>query len=173
MRAHLDLRALKSTNKRWQWVKKGAPVIIEIGGRDVAGGNVSWLRRDRLYADSGKIAATIEPRGDLVGRAAALLEEIQASLHDEALARRDANITRGITSLEGLAAHFAEGNKYPGWVELGWSRPSGAELDAVVTKLKALKLTVRNTPMDAAVPTGQCVFTGKAAVETIYVARAY
>ena len=173
VRAHLDLRALKSTNKRWQWVKKGAPVIIEIGGRDVAGGNVSWLRRDRLYADSGKIAATIEPRGDLVGRAAALLEEIQASLHDEALARRDANITRGITSLEGLAAHFAEGNKYPGWVELGWSQPSGAELDAVVTKLKALKLTVRNTPMDAAVPTGQCVFTGKAAVETIYVARAY
>ncbi|MFM5930679.1 MAG: aminoacyl--tRNA ligase-related protein [Novosphingobium sp.] len=173
VRAHLDLRALKSTNKRWQWVKKGAPVIVEIGGRDVEGGNVCWLRRDRLYNENGKIASTIEPRGDFVAKAADIIADIQASLHGEAVARRDANITRGVTTMDGLAKHFADGNKYPGWVELGWSRPTGAELEAVVTRLKALKLTIRNTPMDATTPSGQCVFTGKPAVETIYVARAY
>lgn len=173
VRAHLDLRALKSTNKRWQWVKKGAPVIVEIGGRDVAGGNVCWLRRDKLYNESGKVASTIESRDDFVARASDLIAEIQASLHGEAMARRDANITRGVTSLDGLAVHFADGNRYPGWVELGWSRPTGAELEEVVAKLKALKLTIRNTPMDAATPGGQCVFTGKPAVETIYVARSY
>ena len=173
LRAHLDLRAIKSTNKRWQWVKKGAPVIVEIGGRDVAGGNVCWLRRDRLYGEGGKVASNIEARADFFGRVTELVEEIQASLHAEAMKRRDRNITRGISSLKELAAHFAEGNKYPGWVELGWSRPSGAELDAVVATLKTHKLTIRNTPMDAAAPSGQCIFTGKPAVETIYVARSY
>ena len=77
------------------------------------------------------------------------------------------------TPLEALAEHFAEGNRYPGWVECGWSRPTGAALEAVVETLKAMKLTIRNTPLGAAVPGGACVFTGEAAVETIYVARAY
>jgi len=173
VRAHLDLRAIKSTTKRWGWVKKGAPVIVEVGGRDVAGGNVSWLRRDRLYNDAGKLAATIDSRFNFVAEAEALITGIQASLHAEATTRRDANITRGLTSLDELAAHFAEGNVYPGWVELGWSRPTGAELDAVVATLKGHKLTIRNTPMDAPDPSGQCLFTGKPAVETIHVARAY
>ena len=75
--------------------------------------------------------------------------------------------------MAGLEAYFADSNRYPGWVELGWSRPTGAALEAVVQKLKALKLTVRNTPMYAAAPSGTCLFTGEPAVETIYVARAY
>ena len=58
--------------------------------------------------------------------AAAELEDIQRSLHAEATMRRDAQIERGVTTLDGLADYFAEGNRYPGWVELGWSRPTGA-----------------------------------------------
>ena len=72
-----------------------------------------------------------------------------------------------------VEAHVADGNRSPGWVELGWSRPTGEELEAVVAKLKALKLTIRNTPMDAPAPSGTCPFTGQPAVETIYVARSY
>uniref|UniRef100_UPI0035AF6244 aminoacyl--tRNA ligase-related protein n=1 Tax=Sphingomonas sp. TaxID=28214 RepID=UPI0035AF6244 len=53
VRAFLDLKPAKAANKRWGWVKKGAPIVIEVGGRDVAGGNVSVLRRDRLYREDG------------------------------------------------------------------------------------------------------------------------
>ena len=56
---------------------------------------------------------------------------------------------------------------------MGWSKPSGAALDIVVEQLKALKLTIRNTPLDAAKPTGLCPFTGEPAVETILIARSY
>jgi prolyl-tRNA synthetase len=80
---------------------------------------------------------------------------------------------RDVTSFDALAAHFAEDKRYPGWVELCWSKPTGAELDAVVARLKALKLTIRNTPMDGGAVEGTCLFTGKPAVERIYVARAY
>jgi prolyl-tRNA synthetase len=79
---------------------------------------------------------------------------------------------RGVDSFEALAAHF-EGAKYPGWVEVQWSRPTGAALDKVVERIKVLKLTFRNVPLDAAPADGTCVFTGEPAVERILVARAY
>jgi prolyl-tRNA synthetase len=173
VRAHLDLRPGKAAQKRWAWVKKGAPVIVEVGGRDVAGGNVSWLRRDVLYNDAGKIASSIDPREKFVAIAAAVLEDIQTDLYEEAAKRRDANIHTGIGSLDDLAAFYAENQRYPGWVELGWSKPTGAELDDVVARLKALKLTIRNTPMGGEAVSGTCLFTGKPATQRIYVARAY
>ncbi len=173
IRVLLDKRPGKATQKRWAWVKKGVPLILEIGGRDAAGGQVSVVRRDRLWREEGKVNFVSQSKDDFLASAAAEIEAVQASLHDEATARRDAQIVRGIDSLDGLAEFFGENARYPGWVELGWSRPTGAALDEVVAKLKALKLTIRNTPMDAPKPTGACSFTGQPAVETIYVARSY
>ncbi|MFM5895447.1 MAG: aminoacyl--tRNA ligase-related protein [Novosphingobium sp.] len=173
IRVLLDKRAGKATQKRWGWVKKGVPLILEIGGRDAAGGQVSVVRRDRLYRNDGKVNFIAQGRDEFLGQAAAELEDIQRSLHTEATERRDAQIERGISDLAGIEAFFADNQKYPGWVELNWSRPSGAALEAVVTKLKALKLTVRNTPLGGEPVSGTCPFTGEPAMETIYVARAY
>ncbi len=173
IRVLLDKRAGKATQKRWGWVKKGVPLILEIGGRDAAGGQVSVVRRDRLYREDGKVNFVGQDKGTFLGSASAELEAIQRSLYAEAKAHRDANIRRDITDMAGLEAHFAQGNRYPGWVELAWSRPSGEALEKVVQRLKALKLTVRNTPMGGEPVSGMCLFTGEPAVERIYVARAY
>ena len=94
-------------------------------------------------------------------------------LHREARARLDANIVRGIDSFDSLKAHFESPNKYPGWVEVQWAKPTGDELDKAVERIKALKLTFRNVPLDAAPADGTCLFTGRPAVERILVARAY
>jgi prolyl-tRNA synthetase len=173
VRVLLDKRPGKATQKRWTWVKKGVPLILEIGGRDAANGQVSVLRRDRLWREDGKPDFLAMARDEFLGAASAELEAIQRALFEEARARRDANIHRGIAGLDELATFYAEEQRYPGWVELAWSRPSGAELDDVVTRLKALKLTIRNTPMGGAPVSGTCLFTGKPAIERIYVARAY
>ena len=173
IRVLLDKRAGKATQKRWGWVKKGVPLILEIGGRDAAGGQVSVVRRDRLYREDGKVNFVGQGKDAFLGQASAELADIQRSLLAEATQRRDAQISRDVTDMAGLEDYFAESNRYPGWVELGWSRPTGAALDAVVQKLKTLKLTIRNTPMDGAAVTGTCLLTGAPAVERIYVARAY
>jgi prolyl-tRNA synthetase len=102
-----------------------------------------------------------------------VLEGIQRALFEQADERRKANIVRGIDRLDALNAFFGEDRKYPGWVEVQWSRPQGAALDTVVEQLKALKLTFRNVPLDAAPVDGACLFTGEPAVERILVARAY
>jgi len=171
VRALLDLRPAKAAAKRWGWVKKGAPVVIEVGGRDMAGGNVSVIRRDRLYREDGKLDSAVVARGQLVDEATQMLESIQQTLHAQARERMHANIRRDVSDFAALEKAF-EGAK-PGWVEVNWSRPSGAELDKVVERLKALKLTFRNVPGDAAAAEGVCIFTGAPAVERILVARAY
>ncbi|MFN4112323.1 MAG: aminoacyl--tRNA ligase-related protein [Sphingomonadaceae bacterium] len=174
VRVLLDVKPGKAAAKRWDWVRKGAPVIIEVGGRDMENGVVSQLRRDALWDEAtGKPAFTTPSRGDCAAAIGALLEAIQHSLFEEARVRRDSNIRRDVTTMEALADHFENSGKYPGWVEVEWSKPGGAALDKVVETLKSLKLTVRNVPRGSAAATGQCIFTGERAVEKILVARAY
>ncbi|MEL0251821.1 MAG: proline--tRNA ligase, partial [Novosphingobium sp.] len=114
----------------------------------------SALRRDKLWREDAKPNFIGQAKDDFIASAAAELEAIQSSLYEEARERRDAQIVRDVTDLDGLKTYFAEGNKYPGWVEMGWSKPTGAALDKVVEQLKALKLTIRNTPLDADKPDG-------------------
>ena len=174
IRVLLDKSPGKASAKRWDWVRKGAPVIIEVGPRDMENGKLAVLRRDALWnLETGKLATSFPERDAFVGEAAALLEEIQNGLFAEAAARRDANITRGLTEWDAVTEHFKKGGKYPGWVEVEWSKPSGDELGKVVERLKAQQLTIRNVPREAEPATGACIFTGSPAVERILVARAY
>jgi prolyl-tRNA synthetase len=174
VRVLLDTKPGKAAAKRWDWVRKGAPVIIEVGPRDMAEGKIAVLRRDQLWnAGNGKPAFTYPAHGEFVAEAGAVLEAIQQGLYEEARARRDANITRGLTGWAAVVDHFEKGGKYPGWVEVEWAKPTGAALEAVVEKLKAVKLTIRNVPRGAEPASGACIFTGAPAVERILVARAY
>jgi prolyl-tRNA synthetase len=172
VRALLDLKPAKAAAKRWGWVKKGAPVIIEVGGRDVAGGNVSVIRRDRLYRHDGKLDSHVIPRDAFLADAAAMLEDLQGALHAQATAALRDNI-RPADDWAAVEAHFAEGEKNPGWVDVRWSKPTGAALDAVVERLKAHKLTIRNAPVGQAEASGACIFTGEPAVERVLIGRSY
>jgi prolyl-tRNA synthetase len=154
-------------------------VIVEIGPRDAAGDQVTFIRRDALR-NGEKIASTSAPRGGFIGGAEALLADIQASLFVEAKARLDVNIHSDIASFDALAAYFGPAADdedasavFKGWVRAPWSRPSGDELEAVVARLKALKLTVRVAPADQPASFGPCLFSGAPGVEEILIGRAY
>ena len=171
VRILVDLKSIKASTKRWNWVKKGAPLIVEIGARDMAAGNVSMIRRDALYGEGGKLASSILSSSAFTAQVPALLETIQAALLSEATRRRDATIA-AVASWEELEAHFTGGeDDVVGWVRAPWSRPTGAGLDAVVARLKKLKLTIRNAVAGSAGDT--CPFTGNAAVETVHIGRTY
>ncbi|MGB5079062.1 MAG: proline--tRNA ligase [Sphingorhabdus sp.] len=170
VRVLVDTKALKASNKRWSWVKKGAPIIAEIGPRDVADGKAAILRRDQLYKNDGKLATAFTPRDEFLANAAATLEEIQSNLYNEAKSRLAANIRSDVND---LSAHYAGEEKFAGWVEVQWARPSGQALENIVEQLKELKLTMRNTPLDARPVDGKCYFTGEPAVERILIGRTY
>ena len=178
IRVLVDAKPTKSAEKRWNWVRRGAPVIIEIGGRDASGGNVTYMRRDALR-DGDKIASHTKARDAFVNEARDLLNEIQQGLYNEAKARLDKNIITGIASFDELAAYFGpaeaddEGGAFKGWVKVAWARPEDSALDAVAERLKALKLTIRNAPRGQDGVTGTCLFTGAPAKEYVLIARAY
>ena len=173
VRVKLDLGATKASTKRWNWVKKGVPLIIELGPRDAAAGVVPLVRRDRLYTPEGKLSAASVERAGIAEAVVAALIDVQDSLYTEARDRRDAAI-RPMTDWAQVEAYFAGDEvMVKGWARVVWSKPTGAALDAVEARLKALKLTIRNTPLDAPAPAGPCIFSGAPAMETIYLARSY
>lgn len=174
LRVQVDRRPARPVDKRWSWVKRGVPIICEIGGRDVTAGAVSFSRRDRLRKGE-KIDTANLPREEFVGRVASLLTEIQAALHAEARERLHANIRADITTLADLESYFQSGDsEFRGWIRVPWSRPSGDALEGLLAQLKASKLTIRNAPIEQdAVGGKRCILTGQPAVEYVLVGRTY
>jgi prolyl-tRNA synthetase len=174
VRVALDTKKIKSAEKRWNWVRRGAPIVIEIGPRDAAAGNITYMRRDDLREGDKVKSVAISRRAFIEEKAVQLLNEIQAGLYAEAKARLEANIKTGVTGWAGVEAYFAGGDEeFKGWLRIAWAKPTGAELDAVDAKLKGLKLTIRNAPMDQPSEFAPCLFTGKPGVEEILIGRAY
>lgn len=174
VRVQVDRKPGRPIDKRWSWVKRGVPIICEIGARDVASGAVSFSRRDRLRKGE-KIDTANLPRTELVRIAASLLTDIQASLHGEARTRLYANIRTDITTFADLQSHFQTGeSEMRGWVSVAWSRPSGEALERLQAQLKASKLTIRNAPIKQdSVDAKHCIFTGAPATELVLVGRTY
>ncbi|RPF70276.1 aminoacyl--tRNA ligase-related protein [Aurantiacibacter spongiae] len=174
LRVLLDDKPGKAATKRWDWVRKGAPVIVEVGPRDVENGVVSLLRRDGLWDTATGKPAFQSPSRDLAMQTVpSILDDMQNAMLVTARERRDANIARDVADMDALDAIFGDDKRYPGWAEVQWSRPTGSDLDRVVAMLKERKLTFRNVPLHARPADGICLFTGKPAIERIYVARAY
>ena len=174
VRVLLDTRPGKAATKRWDWVRKGAPLIVEVGSRDMEGSKVALLRRNDLWkAENGKPNFDFTDRDGFVGDASRLLEDMQQSLFDEAKERRDANIHRDVHGWDGVVEFYKNAGKFPGWVEVQWSKPTGDALEKVVEQLKEERLTIRNVPRNGAAADGACIFTGEPAVERILLARAY
>ena len=153
-------------------------MIVEVGPRDAAGGNVTYMRRDKLR-DGDKVVSLTRPRAEFVAGAQALLDEIQARLYAEAKARLDDNIISGIKTFAELEDYFGraeaddEGGAFRGWAYVAWSKPEAIKLEAIAERLKALKLTIRNAPLKQEPIEGACLFTGDPAREYVLIARAY
>ena len=178
LRVLIDTKPIKSAEKRWNWVRRGAPIIAEVGPRDAANAQVSYIRRDNLY-EGTKLHSTSLDLSAFAGATPEILEQMQARLYREAKAQLEANVVTGIKNYDELAEFFGagadedEGGEFKGWVRAPWSAPEGAALDAIDAKLKQLKLTLRNIPEDQPETLGPCVFSGGPAKEEVLIARAY
>ena len=166
VRADADHRRhLSPGAKFFEWERKGVPIRLEVGPRDVAKGEVVVVRR---------VTAEGEPRKEAVPEARALgeiggrLEGLQGQLLDAARARREAGTHRGeVSSVEELGALLDDG---AGFVYSGWSGDPTVE-----EKAKDVRATIRVIPDEefrsATAPT-RCAGGGEARMEVVW-ARAY
>ena len=131
-----------------------------------------------MYKDNGKLAFSTIDKNQFINIAESQLEEIQKQLFLEAKERRDSLIIDDILSLEEVQNYFGEEkednlSETKGWVRVGWSKPTGPDLQKIVNTLKKQGLTIRNAPLEQTNLHKKCIFTGMEAQEEIIVARTY
>ena len=162
----IDDRDLRGGEKTWGWIKKGVPLRIEVGPRDLAAGVAMVARRD-----TGEKAAV--PRAELVAGIAGRLQAIQDNLLARARAFREAN-TRRIDTWDELKAWFTPRNSdrpeiHGGFALCHWN--GSAEVEK---RLKEeLKVTIRCIPLGAPAEAGKCVVTGEPSARRVVMAKAY
>src|SRR5438105_3909764 len=82
----IDQRDLGGGVKNWEWIKKGVPLRVEIGPRDLESNKIAVSRRDQPVKAREVIAME-----EFVERAAEILNSIQRNLFQRAMQFRDAN----------------------------------------------------------------------------------
>jgi prolyl-tRNA synthetase len=168
VRVKLDARDIAGADKKWEWIKKGAPLLLEIGQRDIDGGKVCVTRRDQLAQGKRFIA-----RDEFVDAAVAELAAIQKNLLGEALAFQKSRTVTDIKTRAAFEAYFKKDadNTFvggQGFVRAKWSGdPESLKI------IDDLGVTVRCIPFDQDGKQGVCVLTGAAATQDVIFARAY
>lgn len=166
IRVEIDDRDLRGGEKYWQWVKKGIPLTVEVGPRDLENGTVYVGRRDL-----GSKRESME-RSQLIDSVSSILDEIQSNLFARALAFREEN-TRSIDNKEQLYAYFTSDNQskpeiHGGFALVHWDRDPQWE-----EQLKNdLKVTIRCIPEKKSEP-GTCIFSGKESPCRVVLAKSY
>lgn len=99
--AQVDKTDARSSDKMWAAIKKGVPVRLEIGAREIAEGQVSFTRRD--LGKDGKQTVKIADAPAAIAKA---LEQMQKDMLDRAQKRLDGMI-HPVASLKEARDFFA------------------------------------------------------------------
>ena len=157
----VDGRDINAGEKGWQWVKKGIPLRVEIGPRDMENGAVYVARRDK-----GAKEKYGQNRAEFVAAIADVLEDIQKGLFNRACAFRAEN-TREIDSWD----EFIEFFKGRGGFALAhWD--GTAETEQKIND--ELSVTIRCIPFDYENSgAGKCMVSGRPSKGRVVFAKSY
>ena len=164
----VDQREIGGGTKSWEWIKKGVPLRVELGPRDLEKGSVAVARRDR-----GPKEKEFLPTADFIAQAGAILESIQANLLAKATAYRDANTVQ-IDTKEAFYDFFTAKNAEKPEIHGGFALAHWNGSRAVEDQIKNdLKVTIRCIPTDAAEEPGPCILTGEPSAQRVVWAKSY
>lgn len=162
IRVHIDKRDMRPGDKAWNWIKKGVPIRIEIGPKELENAAICFSSRIKEVREKETISAQI-----FLESLPHKLEEIQRILYEKALNRLEEN-TCIIQSREELENYFS--NPKAGFAKGYWL---DAKInDTVEHALKEKhKITIRCLIPDA--EKGICLFSGKPNAHLAIFARSY
>ena len=154
---HVDTRDMRHGEKYFEWEKKGVPVRIEIGPKDIEKNSVVIVRRDTGEKE-------FAPMENLDAKIKEVLTSIQKNLYDKALAMRLENTVSVDTWDEFVSA--IENRKF---VLAHWDGTAETE-----KQIKAeLAVTIRCIPMDTVDEAGVCVKSGKPSARRVLFAKSH
>jgi len=149
--------------KFFHWERRGVPLVLELGPRDLASGNIVLKRRD-----TG--AKQVIPQSEAKAALESALTEMQQDLHQAAKQRlRDNTVTAdSLAEVERILADVT--------AEKGGGKFVMAHIkdDPICdARLKEFKATVRNLPLGGESDPGKCIVTGEPVAQRAVIAKAY
>jgi prolyl-tRNA synthetase len=150
--------------KFFHWERRGVPIVLELGPRDLASGNIVMKRRD-----TG--AKEIVPQTEIAARIPATLAQMQKDLYAAAKRRLKDNTVLA-NSIEEVEAILADVSAEKGGGKFVMAHlKDDAACDA---RMKEFKATVRCMPMvDEYDGPGKCIVTGETVDRRAVIAKAY
>jgi prolyl-tRNA synthetase len=141
-----------------EYEMRGVPVRIAIGPRDLENGTVEVARRDTKEKQVMKM-------DEVVTLIPGLLENIQQTIYNKALAKRE-ELTTKVDSYDDFKK-VLDGKG--GFILAHWDGTKETEA-AIKDETKA---TIRCIPLDAPEENGKCIYSGKPSKKRVLFARAY
>jgi len=150
--------------KFFHWERRGVPVVLELGPRDLAASNIVIKRRD-----TG--AKEVLPQTEIAARLPIVLAQMQKDLYNQSAERLKSNTVQA-NSIGEVESTLKEAT-----AERGGGKFVMAHLKddpACDARLKEFKATVRCIPLvDAFDGPGKCIITGETVDRRVVIAKAY
>jgi prolyl-tRNA synthetase len=152
----------------WDWIKKGIPVRVEIGPRDIAKDAVFVATREKAHHSKQSI-----PRKTFLAEMPQILDDIQKNLFEKAKKYR-MDHTHPIDGREDFDNFFTFANKDNPEIHGGFalSHWCGSQQCEQTIKDK-LSVTIRCIPFDVEAENGSCICCGQKSNRRVVFAKAY
>jgi prolyl-tRNA synthetase len=164
----IDKRDKRGGEKNWEWIKKGVPIRIEVGPRDLESQSMMMSRRDMPHKEKVKV-----PLDHIAEQIVNSLEAMQKGYFAKARELRDSFIRKDITTLDALIKYFTPKNSdkpeiHGGFVLAKWCGDVESE-----KLLDEHKISIRCLPLEQSKTEGTCILTGRKATLDAIFAKSY
>ena len=152
----------------WDWIKKGVPLRLEIGPRDMADDAVFMGRRDKGHKQKVSM-----PRDQFLQEVCDILDEVQTGMFERAKAFQLEH-TQRIDDKDAFYAFFTPQNSEKPEIHGGFALAHWCGEEACEAQIKTdLTVTIRCLPFDAPDESGRCICCTAPSRRRVVFAKAY
>ncbi|MCF7858276.1 MAG: proline--tRNA ligase [Candidatus Cloacimonetes bacterium] len=168
IRYKVDNRDMRGGEKLWEWIKKGVPIRLEIGPRDIENNSVFMGRRDKQPKDKTGIKVT-----QFVNQLPSILDDIQQNIYNKAMKFLNSN-SINIDDKDEFYQFFTPKNINNPEIHGGFALSHWCGDPQCEKNIKDdLKVTIRCIPDNGNQEEGKCVYCGKTSKKRVIFAKAY
>lgn len=128
IRVLVDTSDMRAPDKMWKWIKRGVPLRVEIGAREMENNSVTITRRD-----IGKESKRTISISELLESAKNILNQIHDDMYNKVLARNEKMI-KNVDSLSDLESLLEKGEI--GFFRIKYDLTTNEEFDKLIEKYK-------------------------------------
>ena len=136
LRVLVDTSDMRAPDKMWKWIKRGVPLRVEIGGREMETNTVTITRRD-IGKESKRTIATDE----LIATANDIMKTIQVEMYERALRRQNEKI-HDVATLAELEKELDKGTI--GFFRIKYDLTLNDEFEGLIEKYKISRRCLDN-----------------------------